>query len=96
MITLTRTLALLVSFTIVAAIGGVVAGLVITVAGMFFYETGFQLPLSFYASIVFIVWSIGKYQLDKSEYKPKPEPEQIHAPIPTPRSYRKGPLIVMS
>lgn len=96
MITLTRTLALLVSFTIVAAFGGIVAGLVIAVAGAFFYQTGFQLPVSFYASIGFIIWSIGKYQLDKSEYKPKPEPEQVHAPIPTPRSYRNGPLILMS
>jgi hypothetical protein len=94
MITLIRTFALLVCFTVVAAFGGIIAGLVITAAGMFFYQTGFQLPVSFYASIVFIIWSIGKYQLDRSEYKPKPE--EVPAPIPSPRNFRKGPLIVMS
>lgn len=96
MITLLRTFALFITFTVVAALGGVVAGLVILVAGAIFYNTGFQFPVSFYGSIAVIIVSIGKYQLDKSEHNPKPEKVSAPAPIPNPRNYRRGPLIQMS
>lgn len=93
---LLRKFALIVTFTIVASIGGVVAGLVILVAGALFYNTGFQFPVSFYGSIAVVIVSIGKYQLDKSEYKPKSEVVIVPAPIPSPRTYRRGPLIVLT
>ena len=94
MLTMLRMTALLITFIVVAAIGGVIAGLVLMGAGALFYHTGFQFPISFYGSIMIVVWSIWKYQLDKSEYKPKPE--KTPAPIPSPRHYRRGPLIPMS
>lgn len=96
MLTLLRTFALFITFTIVAALGGVVTGLIIFTAGGIFYNTGFQFPVSFYGSIAVIIVSMGKYQLDKSEYKPKPEVVTASAPIPSPRNYRRGPLIVLS
>lgn len=85
---------MLIAFTVIAAIGGLIAGLVIMGAGALFYHNGFQFPVSFYGSIAIIILSVLKYQLDKSEYTPKPV--EISAPIPSPRSYRKGPLIVLS
>jgi hypothetical protein len=85
---------MLITFTVIAAIGGLITGLVIMGAGALFYHNGFQFPVSFYGSIAIIILSVGKHQLDKGEYKPKPV--KIPAPIPSPRSYRKGPLIVLS
>jgi hypothetical protein len=89
-----RTFVLFISFITIAALGGLVVGVVLTVAGALFYHTGFQFPVSFYASAAFIIWTIGKYQMDRNEYKPKPEPQPIY--IPSPRHYRQGPLIRMS
>ena len=85
---------MLVTFTAVATIGGVITGLVVMGAGALFYQTGFQFPVSFYGSLLVLTLSIGKHLLDKSEYKPKPEPTP--APIPNPRTYRQGPLIALS
>jgi hypothetical protein len=86
--------AMLITFTVIAAIGGLIAGLVIMGAGALFYHNGFQFPVSFYGSIAIVVLSVGKYYLDREEYKPKPV--EVAAPIPSPRSYRNGPLIVLS
>lgn len=94
MLTMLRITAMLITFTAVAAIGGLITGLTIMGAGALFYQTGFQFPISFYGSLLIMAFSIGKYQLDKSEYKPKPE--KVPAPIPNPRTYRRGPLIVLS
>lgn len=92
--TMIRMTAMFITFTIIAAVGGLVTGLVIIGAGALFYHNGFQFPVSFYGSIAIALLSVGKYQLDKEEYKPKPV--KVAAPIPSPRSYRKGPLIVLS
>jgi hypothetical protein len=89
-----RTIVLFISFIALAAFGGLTVGVVLTVAGALFYHTGFQFPVSFYASVMFIVVSMGKYHLYKNEYKPKPKRSPV--PIPNPRNYRQGPLIVLS